>query len=115
AAQRVDLAVMADEAERVREVPRRESIGGEALVDHRDRGLDARVLQVEVILADLVGEQHPLVADGTRRHRRHVELLRMLELERLDGVARALADDVELALERVGYRDAAPAADEHLA
>ena len=38
AAQRVDLAVVADEAERVRQVPRRERVGREALVDHRERG-----------------------------------------------------------------------------
>src|SRR5262249_26649777 len=45
---------------------------------------------------------------------RYVELLGVLQLQRLDGVARALADDVELALERVGDGDAAAAPDEHL-
>src|SRR5438128_5516762 len=39
----------------------------------------------------------------------------MLELERLDRMSGALADDVELALECVGHRHATAAADEHLA
>ena len=38
AAQRVDLAVVADEPERVGQVPRRERVGREALVHHRQRG-----------------------------------------------------------------------------
>jgi hypothetical protein len=79
------------------------------------RRLDARVLQVEVVLAHLVGEQHAFVADGAGRHRRHVELLAVLQPERLDGVPRGLADDVELALQRVGDGNAAAPADEHLA
>ncbi len=115
AAQRVDLAVVADHAERVREVPRREGVGREALVHERERRLDARVLEIEVVLAHLVGEQQSLVADGARRHRRHVELLAVLQAQRLDRMARALADDVELALERIGDGDALAAADEHLA
>ena len=114
AAHRVDLAVVADHAERMRQVPGREGVGRETLMHQRERRLDARVLQVEVVLADLVREQHALVAQGARRHRRHVELLAVLQAQRLDGVPRALADDVELALERVGDGDAAAAADEHL-
>ena len=84
-------------------------------MDERERGHDARVLQVRVVLPDLVGKQHPLVDDRPRRHRRHVELLAVRELERLDRVAGGLADDVQLALERVGDGDLGPAADEHLA
>jgi hypothetical protein len=63
---------------------------------------------------DLVREQHALVDERARRHRRHVELLAVTQRERLDRMARALPDDVELALERV-LVDVAPAAtDEHL-
>ena len=83
-------------------------------MDERERRHDARVLQVLVVRPDLVGQQHALVDDRARRHRRHVELLAVGELERLDGVAGRLADDVELALERVGDRDLGPAPDEHL-
>ena len=39
----------------------------------------------------------------------------MLEAHRLDGVACRLADDVELALERIGHHDVGAAADEELA
>ncbi len=101
AAQRVDFAVVADESERVREVPRRKRVGREALVHHRQCRHHALVLEVEEILADLVREQHPLVDECARRHRRHVELLAVAQLQRLDRVARLLADDVELALQRV--------------
>ena len=38
AAQRVDFAVMGDEAIRVRAIPARERVGGEALMHHRQRG-----------------------------------------------------------------------------
>ena len=81
----------------------------------RQRRHQARVLQILVVLAHLVGKQQAFVHQRARRHRRHIELLAVLEPERLNGVARRLADDVELALERVGHRHVAAAADEHLA
>ena len=98
----------------MREVPRRERVGREALVHHRQRDDHGLVLQVAVVLADLVREQHALVDERARRHRRHVELLAVAELQRLDRVARLLADDVELALERVLVHRGRPARDEHL-
>ena len=101
AAQGVDLAVVADEAERMREIPRRKRVGREALVHHCQRRHHALVLEVEEIFADLVRKQHPLVDERARRHRRDVELLAVAQLQRLDRVPRLLADDVELALERV--------------
>ena len=114
APQGVDLAVVADHAERVRQVPGREGVRGETLVHQRERGFDARVLQVLVVLADLVREQHALVARGARRHRGDVKFLAVRELERLDRVARALSDDVELALQRVGDGHSFASPDEHL-
>ncbi|MBS1216013.1 MAG: hypothetical protein H6R20_987 [Proteobacteria bacterium] len=75
---------------------------------------DARVVQVLVVRSDLLREQHALVDDRARRHRRHVELLAVLEVQRLDRMAGALANDVELALQRVGDGDARAATDEHL-
>ena len=39
----------------------------------------------------------------------------MLQAHRLDGVACGLADDVELALKRIGHHDIGTAADEELA
>ncbi|MBK7742911.1 MAG: hypothetical protein IPI40_04150 [Betaproteobacteria bacterium] len=115
AAQRVDFAVVADHAERMREVPGGEGVGREALVHHRQRGHHRLVAQVEEVLADLVREQHPLVDERPRRHRRDVELLAVAQLQRLDRVAGLLADDVELALQRVLVHGVAAAGDEHLA
>ena len=115
AAQRVDLAVVADEPERVREIPRRKRVGREALMHHRQRRHHGLVGEVREILADLVREQHPLVDERARGHRRHVELLAVTKPQRLDRVARLLADDVELALQRVLVHRGRSARDEDLA
>ena len=61
AAQRVDLAVMGDHAVGVSELPRREGVGGEALMHERERRGEARVMQVGVVTAELIGEEHALV------------------------------------------------------
>ncbi len=112
---RVDLAVVRDQAVRVRQFPRREGVGREALVHQRDRRHDARIGEVRVIAADLVGEQQALVDHRARRDRRHEVLLAVLQLQRLDLVAGGLADDVQLALEGVGHHHVGAAADEDLA
>ncbi len=114
AAQRVDLAVVGDEAERVREVPRRERVGREALVREADGRGEALVGKIPEERADLLGEQHPLVDDRAVRERGDVEAFRVGQAERADGVARGLAHDVELALEGVAVEAAAPGAHEHL-
>ncbi len=114
AAQRVDLAVVADEAEWMCQVPRRKRVGRETLVHHCQRRHHALVLEIKEIFAHLVREQHPLVDERARRHRRDVELLPVAELQRLDRVAGLLADDVELALERVLVHVVRPARDEDL-
>ena len=115
AAQRIDLAVMRNKAKRVREIPRRKRIGGKALVHHRQRRDHRLVGKIEIELADLMSEQHPLVDDGARRQRRDVEFLAVAQPHRLDRVAGALADHVELALQRILVEIAHAAADEHLA
>ena len=80
AAKRVDLAVVRDQAERVREVPRRERIGGKALVHQRQRRNAARILQVLVVRAYLAGQQHALVDNSACRHGGHVKLLAVQQL-----------------------------------
>ena len=67
AAHRVDLAVVGDEAVGVRQLPAREGVGGEALVDQRQRALAQWVGEVLVEGADLACEQQSLVDDGARR------------------------------------------------
>ena len=64
AAQRVDLAVMRDHPVGMRELPGREGVGREALVHERERALEARVLQVLVVGAELGHQHHALVDDG---------------------------------------------------
>ena len=100
--QRVDLAVVRDEAVRVRERPRRERVGAEALVHERERRLEVRVGQVGKHRPDLVGGQHALVDQRVGTTGCDVErLLRSpSDRQRVDRVLDPLADDVELALER---------------
>ena len=76
AAQRVDLAVVAEEAERLRELPRRERVGAEALVHHRERAHHRLVVEVAVEAGELLGEEQALVDDRARREARDVEAIR---------------------------------------
>ena len=69
AAQRVDLAVMRDHAIGMRQRPGREGVGGEALMHQRQRALEIGLVQVGIIAAELVGEEHALVDHGAARHR----------------------------------------------
>ena len=94
AAQRVDLAVVRDVAERVRELPARERVRREAGVDERERRLRPLVLQVGVVAQQLRRREHALVDDRARAERRDDEV-------RPGGELGDAADHVELALEGV--------------
>ena len=94
AAQRVDLAVVGDEAERVGELPARERVRREAGVHERERRLGPLVLQVGVVAQQLRRREHALVDDRARAERRDHEVRPGRQL----GDA---ADHVELALEGV--------------
>ena len=98
----------------MRQGPGWEGIGRETLVNQGQRRNAARVLQIEIVLTDLIGQQQPLINDRPRRHRRLIKLLAVLQTERPDGVGRPAADDVELALQRIGHHHVRSAADEHL-
>ena len=115
AAHRVDFAVVGDVAERVRQIPGREGIGRETLVHQCQGGSRALVLKIEVIHTNLIGQQQALVVHRARREGRHIELLTMLQLQRLDGIRSATADDVQLALKGIGHEDIRTATDEDLA
>ena len=94
AAQRVDLAVVGDEAERVRQRPARERVGREARVDDRQRAGEALVAQVGVEARQLGGAQHPLEHHRARREAR--------ERDRVAQPALGAAPDaVQAPLERV--------------
>ncbi len=61
AAKRVDLAVMGHHAVGVGELPRRKRVGREALVHERERRGEEWVVQIAVIGAELMGEEHALI------------------------------------------------------
>ena len=96
AGQRVDLAVVAQHAERLCQAPRGEGVGGVALVIDGEVRFEARVDQVRVEGAQLLGQEHPLVDDGAARQRTDVEIgYVVVEYRLLDTPA----DDEEVDLE----------------
>ena len=52
----IDLAIVRDHAERMCQIPGRESVGGETLVYQRQGTGYARIFQVGEIFTDLVGQ-----------------------------------------------------------
>ncbi len=115
AADGVDLAIVADEAVGVGEPPAREGVGREALVHEGERRGEFGVAQIGIIGAQLGGEEHALVDQRAAAHRHDVEIVRLALEGRVDLARADLADDVELALERLVVGDAGAAADDHLA
>ena len=114
AAQRVDFAVVGDHAVGVRQRPCREGVGRKALMHQRECADEIVLVQVGIVLAELVGEEHALVDDGARRDRHRIIAGEAAFAALIDRVRDRLAQNVELALELfLGAGDAA-AADEHL-
>ncbi len=99
AAHGVDLAVVRQVVERVREIPRSERVGREARVHERHRGLDLRLAQVGVVGRELARGEQALVRQRAARERRDVER-RLGHAPRGGGELDAAADDRELAAER---------------
>ena len=100
AAQRVDLPVVGDVAVGVRQRPRRERVGAEALVNQRQRRLDVGIEQIGERARDLIGNQHPFVDQRLRRQARDVERVPLGQRQPIGLVLDPLADDVQLPLER---------------
>ena len=115
AAERVDLAVMGDHPVGMGELPGREGVGREALMHERQRRSEFRMVQVLVIGAELIGQEHALVDQRAARERHGVEADVVAAGLAVDGVGDDLAHDVEPALEVIVVGDVGPAADEHLA
>ncbi len=114
AAQRVDLAVVRDHPVRMRQRPGRERVGREPLVHQRQRAFEIRLVQVAVVGAELVGEEHALVDDGAARHRHRVIAGQPPLVLAIDRGRDRLAQDVELALEFVLAEFLFPLSNEHL-
>ena len=114
AAQRVDFAVVGDHPVGMRQRPGREGVGREALMHQRQRAFEIRFVQVGIVLAELVGEEHALVDHGAARHRDRVIAGEPALAALIDRLRDRLAQDVEPALELVLGLRRAVAADEHL-
>ena len=114
AAQRVDLAVVADVPVGVRQRPGPHGVGAEARMHQREAADRARVEQVGVEARELRGDQQPLVDDAVAGQRGDVELLGLLQIRRHDGVLEHPPHDVEPSLQGVAgqRRPVAIAADE---
>ena len=69
----VDLAVVRDEAERVRQRPARERVGGEPAVHDAQGRLHTLVTEVGIERVELLGREHPLVDQRAGRQRREVD------------------------------------------
>ena len=80
----------------------------------RQRSFHQRVVQVGEVLVELRREQHALVDDGARGKADYVPVLGARERRGANLVVGALADHVELALERQVVVDVGAAGDEHL-
>ena len=114
AAQRVDLAVVGDHAIGMRQRPGREGVGREALVHQRERADEIRLVQVGIVGAELVGEEHALVDHGAARHRDRVIAEGAPLAHGVEAARYGLAQDVEAALELVLGDLASALADEDL-
>ena len=97
----------------MRKLPRREGIGGKTLVHEGEGRLDPLVHEVRVVGVEPHREHHALVADGAGGQGDAVEAA-VSEPPALDRAHDDLADDEELALERVHVRAAGSPADEEL-
>jgi len=114
AAQRIDLTVVSDHAVGMRERPRRERIRGKSLVHERERALEILVVEIRVIGAELIGQEHALVNDGAAGNGHRVVAGKSALLARIDRVRDRLAQNVEPPFELGFALDPLAAADEHL-
>ena len=95
AMQRVDLAIMRDHPEGLRQAPGREGVGRIALVINRKARDEARIRQVRIELRQILGQEHPLVDERAAGERAEIQLRNL----RRDGLLLdPPADDVKIAL-----------------
>gem|GEM_PF-6846870 len=115
AAERVDFAVVAQVAERLRQGPTREGVGGEPLMRHGNGGFHALVRQILEIDRQIGPQDHALVADGPGGERNHIEVVATGFARIPQAMMRPLANNEKFALES-GFRGGVfpPADEEHL-
>ncbi len=108
AADRVDLAIMGEAAERLREPPLREGVGRIALVEDRDAALEQLVREVGKEVREALGEEQALVDDRARRQAADIEVG---DLRRDHLLLDPAADEIKLFFElgdRSARREAGP-------
>ena len=84
---------MRNHVEWMRQIPGGESISGKTLMHQRQCADHTLILQIEVILADLIGQQHSLVYDSARRKRRYIETSPLFIGQAAHSVLCNLTDD----------------------
>ncbi len=80
----------------------------------RQRRHHAFILQIQVIRAHFLGQQHALVNQGARGQRRNVELRTIIQFQRAHGMFDTFANDEQFALECVLVGQVSATTDEHL-
>ena len=105
---------MRDHAVGVRELPGGEGVGGEALMHERKRRGEQRMMQIGVIGAELISQEHALVDQRAAGQRHGIEADIAAAGLAVDGVGDHLAQDVKPALEIVLILDVGTAPDKHL-
>ena len=89
----VDLAVVGEVAERLRQRPARAGVGGETLVEHADGGLHADVGQIQIEARQIHRHAQSLVDGDQVGEADHIEVVVA------DALLDAAAHDIEAALE----------------
>ena len=95
AADGVDLAVVPDQPEGLREAPRREGIGRKTRMHQSDGARKVGALQIGEVVAQLAGGEHPLVDDRPGRETDDVAALLVADGGAGQPELDPLADDVE--------------------
>ena len=91
----VDLAIMRQHAERLRQLPGRHGVGRITLVIDREGRDKARIIQIREKGRHLLGKEHTLIDDRSAGHRTDVEIRDQLGSHSLFNAA---TDNVELSL-----------------
>ncbi len=107
----VDLAVVREHAERLRQLPLRKGVGRVALMEDREARGESLVEQVGIEGRQMFGQEHALVDHRAARQRADVELGHVLGDRRL---LHAPAQHIELLLELAVVEPGVAAADQDL-
>ena len=100
APKRIDLAIVAQKAKRLRQRPLRQRVRREPRMHHSQRAFHARIDQVRIETGQILAQQHPLVDERAGRERANVKRAGLGHVGLRHGMFDHLPDNVQLALER---------------